>query len=426
MQGNPNAKRKVVVLIAYNGKGYHGIQRNPPYPSIEEEILKALLSVNAITQEHYDKPGVVHFQRAARTDKHVSAASNILSLKMVTNVENFTEKVNEALPEQIRLFGFKRTTKGFDCKTQCTGRTYMYVLPTYALAPLEMNVTDEYRVTEEVLTHVNAVLKLYAGTHNFHNFTSGIKPTEQKAKRYIIAFECGQPYVREGLEFVTCKVRGQSFMLHHIRKMIGLMIAIVKGYCKEDVLELAWGPEKVDVPKAPGLGLLLNELYFDGYNKKWGRDGLHEAIEWSEYEEELEKFKEDYILPEIYKGEKNDRVMWDWLKTLHMHTFDVESKNKRRHRNEAFDCQDGCEGNTERSKEDEDSNQNQGTMLAENQSQSVEKSTENQSESVEKSTEDQKESVGKNSEPFKETKSQDVLTSSFGGEDGKESDTGKI
>lgn len=27
MQGNPNAKRKVAVLIAYNGKGYHGIQR---------------------------------------------------------------------------------------------------------------------------------------------------------------------------------------------------------------------------------------------------------------------------------------------------------------------------------------------------------------------------------------------------------------
>lgn len=25
------------------------------------------------------------------------------------------------------------------------------------------------------------------------------------------------------------------------------MIAIVKGYCKEDVLELAWGPEKVSI-----------------------------------------------------------------------------------------------------------------------------------------------------------------------------------
>lgn len=33
-----------------------------------------------------------------------------------------------------------------------------------------------------------------------------------------------------------------------------------------------------------------DQLYFDGYNKKWGRDGLHEAIEWSEYEVCLLKF----------------------------------------------------------------------------------------------------------------------------------------
>lgn len=26
---------------------------------------------------------------------------------------------------------------------------------------------------------------------------------------------------------------------------VGLMIAIVKGYCKDDVLQLSWGPEKV-------------------------------------------------------------------------------------------------------------------------------------------------------------------------------------
>ncbi|XP_061171097.1 pseudouridylate synthase 1 homolog isoform X1 [Saccostrea echinata] len=366
MQGNPNTKRKVAVLIAYNGKGYHGIQRNPPYPSIEEELLKALLKVGAITQDHYDKPGAIHFQRAARTDKHVSAASNIISLKMVTNVENFLEKVNQELPNQIRIFGFKRTTKGFDCKTQCTGRTYMYVLPTYALAPEGMKISEEYRITDEILVHANDVLKLYQGTHNFHNFTSGIKPTEQKAKRYIISFECGKPYIREGLEFVTCKVRGQSFMLHHIRKMIGLMIAIVKGCCKEDVLQLAWGPEKVDVPKAPGLGLLLDELYFDGYNKKWGRDGLHEPVEWTQYEEELEKFKEEYILPEIYKGEKNDKVMWEWLKTLHMHSFDVESNN-RRHRNQDPYSMSSNNGTDGLQKNEQQANVNQIKMSEEHQ-----------------------------------------------------------
>ena len=33
--------------------------------------------------------------------------------------------------------------------------------------------------------------------------------------------QCGEPFVREGIEFVAMTVRGQSFMLHQIRKMIG-------------------------------------------------------------------------------------------------------------------------------------------------------------------------------------------------------------
>ena len=31
----------------------------------------------------------------------------------------------------------------------------------------------------------------------------------------------GEPFVREGLEFAVVTVKGQSFMIHQIRKMIG-------------------------------------------------------------------------------------------------------------------------------------------------------------------------------------------------------------
>jgi len=40
---------------------------------------------------------------------------------------------------------------------------------------------------------------------------------------------------------------------------------------------------QVDVPKAPGLGLILDRVHYDGYNKKYGGDGLHEEITWDEY-----------------------------------------------------------------------------------------------------------------------------------------------
>lgn len=46
------------------------------------------------------------FQRAARTDKGVSAVANLVSLKLVP-FENLTELVNEQLPKQIRMFGIR-------------------------------------------------------------------------------------------------------------------------------------------------------------------------------------------------------------------------------------------------------------------------------------------------------------------------------
>jgi len=43
------------------------------------------------------------------------------------------------------------------------------------------------------------------------------------------------------------------------------------------------GMLQVDVPKAPGLGLMLERVHYDGYNKKYGCDGLHEKVGWDEY-----------------------------------------------------------------------------------------------------------------------------------------------
>lgn len=46
------------------------------------------------------------------------------------------------------------------------------MLPTFAFAPSSESLTEEYRITEDVLTDVNDTLKVFEGTHNFHNFTA--------------------------------------------------------------------------------------------------------------------------------------------------------------------------------------------------------------------------------------------------------------
>ncbi|OWF38290.1 tRNA pseudouridine synthase A, mitochondrial [Mizuhopecten yessoensis] len=296
----PLKRRKVALFMSYSGKGYFGLQRQKDFPTIEGALGKALLSVGVISKQDEEMPQKMEFQRAARTDKGVSAAGNLISLKIPCI----------------------RVTKAFNSKNYCDGRTYSYLTPTLVFAPHTQAVTEKYRVQDETLEQVREIIKRFEGTHNFHNFTSGLKPTEAKAKRYIINFKCGEPFVQDDMEFVQLTVRGQSFMLHHIRKMIGLTIAIVRGCCGEEVIEKSYSVVKVDIPKAPGNGLMLEELHYHHYNRRYGTDGIHEALDWTIYKEAIDKFKEEHIYPEMIRSEKVDQSMVTWLATLDHHEYD--------------------------------------------------------------------------------------------------------
>jgi tRNA pseudouridine38-40 synthase len=73
-------------------------------------------------------------------------------------------------------------------------------------------------------------------------------------------FEMGEPFITKGLEFSVLKVKGQSFMMHQIRKMVGLIIAVARGLASLDTVHRAWKTDRLDIPVAPGLGLVLEEV----------------------------------------------------------------------------------------------------------------------------------------------------------------------
>lgn len=61
-----------------------------------------------------------------------------------------------------------------------------------------------------------------------------------------MSMECGSPFLLDGCrEFAVISIQGQSFMLHQIRKMIGLVIGITKGYATEDIFEKVFKTERV-------------------------------------------------------------------------------------------------------------------------------------------------------------------------------------
>ncbi|CAN4094046.1 unnamed protein product [Withania somnifera] len=166
----------------------------------------------------------------------------------------------------------------------------------------------------------NRILKYYEGTHNFHNFTTRTKADDPAAKRYIISFNANTIVNVEGIDFVRCEVIGQSFMLHQIRKMIGLAVAIMRNCAPESLIVTAFRRDvNINVPMAPEVGLYLDECFFTGYNGKW--KDTHEEVSLKAYLEAAEEFKMKYIYSHIASTEHKEGTIAVWLHSLNHRNY---------------------------------------------------------------------------------------------------------
>ncbi|KAL4114069.1 hypothetical protein PRIC2_014749 [Phytophthora ramorum] len=365
-------KRRYGLWVAFCGKDYSGMQMNEGVKTIEAELERALFEAGGIAESNYGFLQKIGWSRAARTDKGVHAAGQLLTAKLHVgdDVEGFVDKVNAALPEDIRVMQMVSVTKNFNAKMTCDQRTYEYLAPTFIFAkrahatpkekkeenangasaswPSDLHESEEgfddnmvidnttleahkaFRLKDETLEQLNTALQQYVGTHNFHNFTSKMEPSNPQAKRFIISFEADPPFVQSGMEWVRLRVVGQSFLLHHIRKMIGTAVEIVSGVTDPSAIERAMQLTKMDLPKAPSVGLYLAQAHFEVYNMKMAESiqTSHPPLDLKEpaVAAAVEKFKRDFIFDHIMKHEERTRTYAKWLRTMEVLPFDYVAK----------------------------------------------------------------------------------------------------
>ncbi|XP_024962713.1 tRNA pseudouridine synthase 1-like isoform X2 [Cynara cardunculus var. scolymus] len=424
-------RRKVAILFAYCGVGYQGMQKNPGAKTIEGDLEEALYFSGAVPETDRGYPKRFDFARSARTDKGVSAVGQVVSGKFYVDPPGFVERLNNNLPSQFRIFGYKRVTASFSAKKFCDRRRYVYLLPVFALDPashrdresvlaslgsenelvkcLECSergrkvlntmgkpetgtitgseveiqsgissnglsalsdsdgkqenptslhnvnskpviveckslgtsstsnegcningvgngVGDDivkenvFRYGDKEKERFNKILKHYEGTHNFHNFTTRTKAADPSANRYIISFHANTTVTVDGIEFVKCEVVGQSFMLHQIRKMIGVAVAIMRNCAPESLMETALQQDvRISVPTAPEVGLYLDECFFTSYNQKW--KDTHEEVSMKAYAEEAEEFKLKHIYSHIAATEHKEGAVAVWLHSLNHRNY---------------------------------------------------------------------------------------------------------
>ena len=161
-----------------------------------------------------------------------------------------------------------------------------------------------YRIDPDRLARIRSCLSRFEGTHRYHNFTIDKTHKDPSANRTIKTFKVDDhPIVTNDTEWLSLKVHGQSFMMHQIRKMVSMIALMVRCGCPEERLQDSFGKEKISIPKAPSLGLLLERPVFDEYNHKLEEFGWAK-IDFERYRKEIEAFKQREIYERIFREEE--------------------------------------------------------------------------------------------------------------------------
>ncbi|KAJ6263232.1 hypothetical protein Dda_1793 [Drechslerella dactyloides] len=160
-----------------------------------------------------------------------------------------------------------------------------------------------FRIPPARLERIRKAFKLYEGDHRFHNFTIQKTFKDASSRRYIKTFDVSDPIDIDDTEWLSLKVHGQSFMMHQIRKMVGLVMLTVRYGCPLGRISEAYGRLVIPIPKAPALGLLLDHPVFETYNKKADQhDRSHLTFE--PYKDKIQEFKQKHIYDKLFMEEQ--------------------------------------------------------------------------------------------------------------------------
>ncbi|KAK6501623.1 tRNA pseudouridine synthase 1 [Arthrobotrys musiformis] len=160
-----------------------------------------------------------------------------------------------------------------------------------------------FRLPPKRLERIRSAFELYEGNHSFHNFTIQKTFKDASAKRFIKTFKVSDPIIIDDSEWLSLKVHGQSFMMHQIRKMVGMVMLTVRYGCPIERITEAYGRLVVPIPKAPALGLLLDHPVFETYNKKADQCG-RSHLSFEAHKEKIQEFKQKNIYDKLFMEEQ--------------------------------------------------------------------------------------------------------------------------
>lgn len=253
-----SGKRNIKLLLAFDGTGYAGWQKQKSEKTIQG-VLEDRLYI--MTGRHTCLHG------AGRTDAGVHALGMVANFETGTKIPcpGFVKGLNSLLPDDIRILQATEVAAAFHARRSAKTKTYWYNLTS---GPVQLPTERLYRAhvfTELDFAAMKAALEHMIGTHDFSSFEgSGSRDPEldgRGAVRTIVEARLTAVGAGNYNRFI---ITGDGFLRHMVRNIVGTMLEAGKGKVLPSEVAgiLAARNRSAAGPTAPAHGLFLREVSY--------------------------------------------------------------------------------------------------------------------------------------------------------------------
>lgn len=258
-----NWKRRLVSL-SYRGSAYFGFSVSPSKATIKETLYKKIF---AILPEDAQKSDL-SFQYSSRTDSGVHALDQRCSFLLPDYLTDKKAKdlLNQRLPDDIKIESLVEIEETYNLRDHILGKDYYYWVsfqpknPFYTSMRWTLSGQFDWEAAQKYMT-------LFLGEHDFAPFSKN-----QKQYKSTLCTLYKSEIIIIGSNQWLIQIRGNRFLHHMIRFIIGYLIAWLKSdrvipdrY--QDLFTLTCEPSSL---LAPAEGLYLVKTWLDNYvNSGW-------------------------------------------------------------------------------------------------------------------------------------------------------------
>jgi tRNA pseudouridine38-40 synthase len=246
--------RNLKLVLAYDGTDFCGWQVQPDAASIQGTLASA---IGRITGEK------VLPQGSGRTDAGVHALAQVatFSTESVIPAENLVIALNDILPASVRVLQASEVPKSFHARKSAKGKTYRYRMYREAICPpfrARYVWHYPYPLNFEAMQESAALIE---GEHDFTSFAASDPEkidSDVSRRESNVRNVYSSQWRKDGGEFIY-EVRGNGFLHHMVRNLVGTFLLVGKGTFKpQDVIRILDAKDRSAAgATAPACGLYL-------------------------------------------------------------------------------------------------------------------------------------------------------------------------